>query len=120
MKKLILLIALVLGMTACKKTEECKPQVTTEYITEPQTEAEKMYFTLLYHQYQYIVSPSISGQALPSYHVMFDKDIEGGEFIVSKTFRPYKLYLVLDTANYEVISISDTSVNLNDGLYIKK
>lgn len=122
MKTKIIFIALVtlLGFVACKKNEEVKPKIVKEYVQEPLYKADSMYYQLLYFDYKYIGDPNINGHNLPSYDVMFDQDLKGGEFILKKGYRPYKLILMLDTANYEVLSISDTSINLNDGLYIKR
>lgn len=122
MKTKIIFIALValLGLVACKKNEDPTPRTVTEYIQEPQQRADSMYYQLLYFDYKYIGDPELNGQPLPSYDVMFDQELKGGEFVLKKGFRPYRLILMLDTANYEVLSISDTSINLNDGLYIKR
>ena len=112
---------IVLGAVACKKTEEVTPVTKVEYCQgAPISKADSMYYDLLWYKYSYITNPNINGAPLPSANVMFDLNIKGGEFILAKGFTPWRLYLVLDTANYEVVSLSDTSINLNDNLYIRR
>lgn len=119
MKTLIIFACIVLGMSACKKEKEVTPaahECPEEFISP----AESMYYKLARYEYKFINNPKISGYAIPGYSAMFDLNPKGGEFVLAKGFTPYRLILMLDTANYEVLSISDTAINLNDGLYIKR
>ncbi len=119
MKKIIFILVALLGLVACKKQEEVKPETVIEYVQEPISEQDEIFQELLYTAYK-IPTPKLNGAPLSGYYTMFDHEIDGGEFILVKGQRPYHVYMMLDTARYEVLSISDTSINLNDGLYIKR